>query len=105
MTPNEIVADNMRRLRRARGWSQAELALHWGVPVTVVVNSEEKGARRKPRVFGINDVVALARTFGIPVGELISPPAPCANCGGWPPEGFTCQQCGAEGKPRPEAVA
>jgi len=97
MTPNEIAAGNVRRFRRARGWSQAELAGHWGVTRRVVVNAEERGVRRKPRVLGINDVVALAAAFGVSVTDLISPPPPCATCEDAPPEGFTCQACGADG--------
>ena len=98
MTPNEITAANVRRLRKARGWSQAELARQWGVSVTVVVNSEAAAGRRKPRIISVNDVVALAGVFGVPVTDLISM-SRCPVCEGAPPRGLSCRTCGAEGGP------
>lgn len=99
MTPNECAVANMRRYRTAFGWSREDLAQRMDVAVTVIVDAERTGGQRKPRVLGINDVVALARAFGVSVDDMIAQPGPCLTCDGTPPRGFTCQSCGAKGKP------
>lgn len=93
MTPNEVLAANMRRLRKTRGWTQKELGSRWGVSLQVV-NSLETGHRG--REFSVNEAVAVAGIFGLPVADLLMPVLPCTTCQGAPPAGFTCRTCGAE---------
>lgn len=98
MTPNEIAAANLRRLRKARGWTQQDLAKRWGVSQTVVSDTEGRGRKRVPRVITINDAVVLAGVFEVSVIDLITL-APCATCNDTPPQGFTCQSCATKGEP------
>lgn len=99
MTPNDALRAKMRRVRRARGWTQAGLAARLGVSQAVVVNLE---GCRNGREFSLNEAVTLADVFGMSFAELIGP---CPNCRDCPPSGFTCQACGTEGKPPEEAAA
>jgi len=93
MTPNEALMSSTRRLRKARGWTQAQLAARWGVSLNVATNLE---GRRKGREFSVNEAVALAEVFGVDLADLL---APCPNCDGEPADGWKCQECGAAGKP------
>jgi transcriptional regulator with XRE-family HTH domain len=93
MTPNDALMANTKRLRKERGWTQAELAGRWGVTLNVATNLE---GRRKGREFSVNEAVALAGVFGVTLADLLEP---CANCQGTPAAGWTCQACGAAGKP------
>lgn len=70
----DVVADNIRRLRTERGWSQAELAtalflvqLRQWSPSTVAL--VETGKQRADRLL---DLAALCQVFGVPLTELIT---------------------------------
>lgn len=69
MTPNEALMASTRRLRKARGWTQAELAARWGVSPSVALNLE---GCRKGREFSVNEAVALAEVFGVPLADLLA---------------------------------
>jgi transcriptional regulator with XRE-family HTH domain len=43
----------------------------------------------------IDQVVALADVFGVPLERLLE--TVCDTCQGFPPAGFTCNDCGATG--------
>jgi transcriptional regulator with XRE-family HTH domain len=70
MTPNEALMASTRRLRKARGWTQSELAARWGVTPSIAINLE--GCRRG-REFTVNEAVALAQVFDVPLAELLAP--------------------------------
>src|SRR5215469_4105607 len=53
--------DFLRQLRRAEGWSQAELAEHAGLSLRGVADLE-RGINRRPRR---ETLLALARAFGL----------------------------------------
>lgn len=61
------LAQNLRRLRTERGWSQAELAEQVGVHLTHV--SRVETGKYTP---GLEFVVKAARAFGITVDELVA---------------------------------
>ena len=68
------LADNMRRLRDARGWSQEDLADKAQLHRTQIWKIEK--ARQNT---GIDIIEKLARTFGVQPGELLdSDPPPTA---------------------------
>lgn len=79
-TPNQLVATNVRRLRRARGWTQAEFGLrvepYLGRSLCQVAVSalERSAAGERRRIFSADDLVALAQTFDVPVLCLFVPP-------------------------------
>lgn len=60
------LAENMRRLRRARQWSQEDLAAHADLhrnQIGVIERAESS--------VGIDIIGKLAETFGVAVGELL----------------------------------
>jgi transcriptional regulator with XRE-family HTH domain len=73
-TPELLAGQELRRLRRARGWSQEEVARrmvaigHEGWHQTTVGRTET--ARRPLR---LNETVDLAGLFGVPVTQLLAP--------------------------------
>lgn len=60
------LADNMRRLREERGWSQEDLAAHSGIHHTQISRIE-----RMQNSVGIDMVGRIAVAFGVRVGELL----------------------------------
>jgi ribosome-binding protein aMBF1 (putative translation factor) len=65
-TIRQRLADNMRRLRKERGWSQEDLAAK--VPLHRNQIGKIEQARKDT---GIDIVEKLARTFGVRAGELL----------------------------------
>jgi len=78
MTQNEALMASTKRLRKERGWTQAELAARWGVTPNIAVNLENC---RKGREFSVNEAVALAEAFGVTLADLLAPPPACGACG------------------------
>lgn len=78
-TPNTVIAWNVRRLRRARGWTQAELAERlserddkpW--TFSMVSDAETAGRTDRDRQFTVNEVSVLARVFQVSVIALFVP--------------------------------
>jgi transcriptional regulator with XRE-family HTH domain len=62
-----MLAERICLLRRAKGWSQAELAGHLGISPSAVGMYEQ--GRREP---SLSAVVALSRTFGVSVDYLLT---------------------------------
>ena len=96
LTPNQIVARNMKRLREDHGWSKKRLAERFnqrGYPnwtATMVWDAENADRpdppddlpdstgpreRRKPRRFTVDDLVALSRVLKVSVMDLLTPEA------------------------------
>ncbi len=77
LTP--MFKDNLRRLREAKGWTQADTARRANVPLRSYQNWEE--GVREPR---LDALVRLATAFGVDFNELLEgvsgqtdqPPAP-----------------------------
>jgi transcriptional regulator with XRE-family HTH domain len=90
---------NLRRLRKARGMTQWELAVASGV-LQGTVSGIERGYRSGPA----SAVESMAAVLGVEAGALRSPKS-CQNCAGEPPSGFNCQTCGTAGRPADGSVA
>ncbi|NOY54372.1 MAG: helix-turn-helix transcriptional regulator, partial [Actinobacteria bacterium] len=66
LTPNAVIAWNMRRLRRERGWTQAELAERMSErddklwTFSMVSDAETAGRAGRDRQFTVNEVSLLA---------------------------------------------
>lgn len=92
------VSRNVRRLRRARDWTQAETAERFNTfstesPWSVATwSASEQSDRKRQRAWTADQVTAAAQTFGVTVGDLFA--ECCSQCCGEPPEGFTCNTCG-----------
>lgn len=101
MSAAHNISRNVRRLRRARHWTQEEAAerfsrIFGGSPVSKVTWSagERAPETNRPKSWTANEVAALAVLFGVPVGDLFDSALPCRACGGQPPSGFICKACG-----------
>lgn len=91
------VGQHLVSLRRRAGMSQVEagrlIAAHLGATPwsRQAVSAAEKGRRN----WTADDMMALAAAFGVTAGSLFDDVPECAKCHGTPPEGFTCNACGA----------
>lgn len=103
MSDNEsapvVVGRNVARLRRMKGWSQAQLAIELAPKLgrapwsRQAVNMGEQGKRS----WTATEVAAVAGLFGVSPGALFEP-SNCVTCDGEPPAGFACMECGASAK-------
>lgn len=101
---SQNVARNVRALRKAKGWSIARLAEACAersdqAATWYSLSNIERGAllgegTRKPRLVSVDDLFLLAEVLGVGVEALAGRPS-CASCQDVPPEGFTCNACGA----------
>lgn len=79
-TPSQVVAHNMTRARQLRGFTQAEIAMRLttfsGAPWSDVTVAQAEGSvsGKRVRQFTANELVALARTFDLPVTYFFMPP-------------------------------
>lgn len=80
MTPNQIVAFNLARAREWRGWTQDQaseaIAPHLGQRWSRASFSfaERSVDGKQVRQFSADEIVALARGFGLPVTWFFMPP-------------------------------
>src|SRR5689334_19601190 len=82
MTPNQIVAYNLRRARELRQWTQEEaaerlepyLGERWSKATFSAAERSVDGDRI--RQFSADDLVALARGFDLPIAWFLLPPEP-----------------------------
>lgn len=63
-----ILADNLRRMRNERNWSQEDLALEAELHRTFVAHVE-----RQVRNISVDNIEKLARALGVQVFELLKP--------------------------------
>jgi transcriptional regulator with XRE-family HTH domain len=96
----QTVSRNVRRLRRARGWMQAEAARKFaailGAPQSVASwSAGEQDDKPRQRSWTANELAALAELFEVAIGDLFN--ECCSKCAGDPPAGFTCNTCGTVG--------
>lgn len=99
MDSTQIAAINMRRYRTQAGLTQEELGERIGWSKASVSAAERTVDATRKRAFALRDVDLVATALGITPVQLITPPEPCAACGGSPPVGMTCQECGTPGAP------
>lgn len=64
-----MIAANIRRLRKQRGWSQDALAREAGIDQNAVSLIENR--RANPTIVAIE---GLAKALGVPIAELLAPP-------------------------------
>jgi transcriptional regulator with XRE-family HTH domain len=97
LTPSQVVAHNVTRARELRGLTQAEVGerlsrftgTRWSQ--VTVAQAESWASGQRVRQFGADELVALARTFDLPVLYFFLPPedgrrglaAPDSPAEGW----------------------
>jgi transcriptional regulator with XRE-family HTH domain len=75
VTINQLVGYNMAEYRRAAGLTQDELGKRLGGWTKVAVSSAERSwDGKRVRKFDADELVTLARVFGVPVIALFLPP-------------------------------
>lgn len=103
MTLEQEIGNRVARLRRHRELSQSELGRKIGAHLgkkewhRQTVYDAERGGR----AFVAAEMVALADVLGVPVEYLFGSDLadlPCDTCSDRPPNGFTCNECGAIGQ-------
>lgn len=112
------VAANVRRARRARGWSVQDLAERLsalgaeGTSTASLTNLERAigGDGRRSRSVQVDELPYLAAALGFrEPWSMTLPPATCVRCSGSPPPGFRCLGCGEDGPlmtpPHPEGMS
>lgn len=102
-TPNErsqIAMRQIRKRRRAQGWSNAELARRLdeaGMPIgQSTLRNSDTGRRRDMTV---DELYAFAEVLGTTPMALVETEL-CDTCQGTPPPGFECRTCGVIGSPQ-----
>jgi transcriptional regulator with XRE-family HTH domain len=81
LSPCQIVAWNLGRARRARGWSQEETArrlepcLGYRLSRAALSQAERSIEGKRIRRFDADEIVAFARVFELPVSYFFIPPA------------------------------
>lgn len=80
LTPNQVVAYNLRRARELRGWTQQEAAdalapfgFRWSSAAFSAAERSVAGGR--VRQFNADELLAFAEVFQLPVGWFFLPPA------------------------------
>ncbi|MBX3625310.1 MAG: helix-turn-helix transcriptional regulator [Rhizobacter sp.] len=68
LSARELLAANIIRLRRARGWSQEDLALETGLHRTFIAHTE-----RLVRNISLDNIERIARALGVPTYKLLMP--------------------------------
>jgi len=98
MTPCQLIAVNLRRLRVERGWDQRETAARLGGKWTPwgVSAAERSADGKKVKKFDADEITVIAEVFGVAVGSLFAPRVPCPECdGGGTLKTRFCPKCGA----------
>lgn len=90
------VGRNIRNLRRALGWTQADLARAIAGPDAIVQNVMVSNMENGKTVPTYVRVCAYARALGVTPQRLFDESL-CATCQQQPPRWFTCRVCGAAG--------
>lgn len=79
LAPNQLVAYNLERARRAKGWTQDQaaeqlepfLGARWS---RASWSAAERTATTGRRQFSADEIVAFARAFDLPIGWFFLPP-------------------------------
>lgn len=66
MKLRDVLAQNMRRLRKEKGWSQEELAFHSGIHRTYISCVE-----RSERNISIDNIQKIAEALGVTASQLL----------------------------------
>ena len=80
LSPNQIVAYNLEKLRRERGWTAVETARRLGALLGKKISLASYSAMersvegRRVKSFDADEMFALARLFGVQVWLLLAPP-------------------------------
>jgi transcriptional regulator with XRE-family HTH domain len=80
LSPNQIVAYNIEKLRRERGWTALQTAARLGailgrkISLASYSAMERSVEGRRIKSFDADDIFALARVFGVRVWFLFLPP-------------------------------
>lgn len=74
MDMRKLVGDNCARLRKARGWTQEELAERSGLSQQYLSDLER--AKRNPTIVTIHEI---AQALGVSHVDLVQPPAELDN--------------------------
>jgi transcriptional regulator with XRE-family HTH domain len=96
--PREAAAaKNLKRCRKARGWSAQHLAdLLADGPAATLTRTAIATVECGQRHISVEELFVLAETFGLSVDEFVM--NVCDSCQGAPPPGFACLECGRETK-------
>ena len=62
----QVIADNVLRLRKSFGWSQKQLASRAGLSQRVISNTEISGS------ISVSTLAGLSKAFGLPVTLLVA---------------------------------
>jgi hypothetical protein len=82
LTPNQIVAFNLRRVRKEREWTQEEaakalkpyLGVEWSSAQFSVAERWNPKPGQKTRQFGVDDLIAFSLSFEAYLWQFLSPP-------------------------------
>lgn len=92
MSARETVSRNVRQLRQARGWTQAQLAEAIGLGWSEDTTGQAEHGRR---AWTADEIAAAAQALGVAPGRLFRSSA-CEYCYGTPGPMTKCLGCGAE---------
>jgi transcriptional regulator with XRE-family HTH domain len=91
LTPAERFGQRVAAARAARGWSMRDLCAKAGVAApSTIKRCEDDGC------VSLSLAVRIAAVLGVSMDGLGDTTA-CWTCGGSPPRGFTCNECGTGG--------
>ena len=93
-SPSANVARNLRRLRRANGFTTQELENRLSKIGHRIARSSITNMEQGRREASLEDVVALGNVFGLPDPWAMTRQSACVKCNGFPPAGFSCLTCG-----------
>ena len=103
MNPELRFIESMRTIRRARGWSQADLAARVSEhsvsldrQVFSFMEIRLSPSSAHARKLRLDEAFAIAAALGVTVQQMVDGDY-CKACYGMPAEGFTCNHCGAGG--------
>jgi transcriptional regulator with XRE-family HTH domain len=94
-----IVFDNVRAIRKRRGWSAAQLVERIPSEVGLTRNAIANAEIGRRDAVSVDELAALAEALGIANPWLLTRPEvpPCGTCNDVPPQGFRCLTCGTTG--------
>ena len=73
-TPDRVIVENIKRLRKEKGWTQTKLAKRLGVSKHVVLDYEGRREGRRQRPFKWSELIELCYLLDVTLYELVLPP-------------------------------